>query len=69
MVAGVTPDLMVKLPAKELLSAIASKIGGRGGGRADFAQAGGTNAAALPEALASVESYVRDSLQLAFSKS
>jgi len=41
---------------------VAGQVGGKGGGRADMAQAGGTDAAALPAALASVENWVRDSI-------
>lgn len=59
LVAGVTPDLTAKLKAGELVNFVAQQVGGKGGGRPDMAQAGGTDAAALPAALASVEAWVR----------
>jgi alanyl-tRNA synthetase len=62
LVAGVTADQTHRVKAGELAAAIAAKIGGRGGGRPDFAQAGGSNAAALPAALASVPDFVRTKL-------
>jgi alanyl-tRNA synthetase len=45
--------------AGELISAVAAQVGGKGGGRADFAQAGGSKPQALDEALASVTPWVR----------
>jgi alanyl-tRNA synthetase len=54
LVAGVTPDLTAKIKAGELIGAIASELGGKGGGRPDFAQAGGSNAALLDAALEGV---------------
>ncbi len=62
LVAGVTPDLTARIKAGELVGAVAAQVGGKGGGRADFAQAGGTNPAALPEALARVTALVRAKL-------
>ena len=62
LVAGVTPDQTSRVKAGELIAAIAAKIGGRGGGRADFAQAGGTQPASLGDALALVEDFVRQRL-------
>jgi len=62
LVAGVTPDLTTRIRAGELVAAVASQIGGKGGGRPDFAQAGGTNVAALGSALASVSGLVREKL-------
>ena len=62
LVAGVTPELTTRVKAGELVGAIAAQIGGRGGGRADFAQAGGSNPAALDAALASVPDLVRAKL-------
>jgi alanyl-tRNA synthetase len=62
LVAGVTPDLVGRLKAGEIVGAVASKVGGKGGGRPDFAQAGGTDAAALPAALGSVVELVRGRL-------
>ena len=62
LVAGVTPELTTRVKAGELVGAIAAQIGGRGGGRPDFAQAGGSNPAALDAALASVPDLVRAKL-------
>ncbi len=59
LVAGVTADQTARIKAGELAGAIAAKVGGRGGGRPDFAQAGGNNPAALDAALASVLELVR----------
>jgi alanyl-tRNA synthetase len=59
LVAGVTPDVTSRVKAGELVGAIAAQVGGRGGGRPDFAQAGGSNAAALDGALAAVPGLVR----------
>jgi alanyl-tRNA synthetase len=58
LIAGVTPDLTTKLKAGELVNFVAQQVGGKGGGRPDMAQAGGTDAAALPKALESVQSWV-----------
>jgi alanyl-tRNA synthetase len=63
LVAGVTPDLVARLKAGEIVAAVAAQVGGKGGGRADFAQAGGSDAAALPTALASVKGLVQSKLQ------
>ena len=60
--AGVTKDLTGRIRAGELVNAVAEKVGGKGGGRPDFAQAGGTNPAALDEALAGVASWVAGQL-------
>jgi len=59
LVAGVTSDLVGRVKAGEIVGAVASKVGGKGGGRPDFAQAGGTDAAALPAALGGVVDLVR----------
>ncbi|MDE2451687.1 MAG: alanine--tRNA ligase [Gammaproteobacteria bacterium] len=59
LVAGVTADQTARIKAGELAGTIAAKVGGRGGGRPDFAQAGGNNPAALDAALASVPDLVR----------
>jgi alanyl-tRNA synthetase len=64
LVAGVTADLVGKVKAGELVGAVAAQVGGKGGGRPDFAQAGGSNPAALAAALASVEGLVRTKLKL-----
>ena len=58
LIAGVTADLTGKLKAGELVNFVAQQVGGKGGGRPDMAQAGGTDAAALPAALASVKGWV-----------
>ncbi|MFZ2628560.1 MAG: alanine--tRNA ligase [Rugosibacter sp.] len=58
LIAGVTADLTSRFKAGELVNFIAAQVGGKGGGRADMAQAGGTDAAALPAALASVKAWV-----------
>jgi alanyl-tRNA synthetase len=62
LVAGVTADLTGRVKAGELVGQVAAQVGGRGGGRADFAQAGGTDATQLDAALASVEAWVRAKL-------
>jgi len=62
LVAGVTADRTSQVKAGELVGSIASAIGGKGGGRPDFAQAGGSDAAALDEALAGVVPFVRTRL-------
>ncbi|QHM72202.1 alanine--tRNA ligase [Mixta intestinalis] len=58
LIAGVTKDLTDRVKAGELIGSVAQQVGGKGGGRPDMAQAGGTDAQALPAALASVESWV-----------
>ncbi len=58
LIAGVTKDLTDRVKAGELVGELAQQVGGKGGGRPDMAQAGGTDAQALPEALAGVESWV-----------
>jgi len=62
LVAGVTKDLIARIKAGELVGSVAAQVGGRGGGRPDFAQAGGSDPAALDAALAQVESFVRTKL-------
>ena len=62
LVVGVTADLTARIKAGELAGAVAAQVGGRGGGRADFAQAGGSNPAALDAALESVQEFVRTRL-------
>jgi alanyl-tRNA synthetase len=59
LVAGVTPDQTGRVRAGELIGAVAAQVGGKGGGRPDFAQAGGSNPQALDSALASVAPWVR----------
>ena len=58
LIAGVTKDLTDRVKAGELVGDLAQQVGGKGGGRPDMAQAGGTDAQALPAALAGVESWV-----------
>jgi len=58
LIAGVTADLTAKLKAGELVNFVAQQVGGKGGGRPDMAQAGGTQPAAVPAALASVKAWV-----------
>jgi alanyl-tRNA synthetase len=62
LVAGVTADLTARLKAGEIVGMVAAQVGGKGGGRPDFAQAGGTNAAALPAAMESVTGWVKSRL-------
>ena len=62
LVAGVSADLVTQLKAGDIAGAVAAQVGGRGGGRADFAQAGGTEPDKLGAALASVETFVRNRL-------
>ena len=58
LIAGVTADLTGRIKAGELVNFVAQQVGGKGGGRPDMAQAGGTDAAAVPAALASVKAWV-----------
>ena len=62
LIAGVTPDLTSKVKAGELVNHVAQQVGGKGGGRPDMAQAGGTDPAGLPAALQSVEAWVAQRL-------
>ncbi|WP_413522698.1 alanine--tRNA ligase [Photobacterium phosphoreum] len=62
LIAGVTKDLIGKVKAGELVNLVALQVGGKGGGRPDMAQAGGTDAAALPAALATVAPWLADKL-------
>ena len=62
LVAGVTADQVKRVKAGELVGAVAAQVGGKGGGRPDFAQAGGSNPAALPAALRGVAEFVRAKL-------
>ncbi|ELY3856283.1 alanine--tRNA ligase [Providencia rettgeri] len=62
MIVGVTNDLTAKVKAGDLISFIAGQVGGKGGGRPDMAQAGGTDVNALPAAMASVEEWVESRL-------
>ena len=58
--AGVTADSTGKVKAGELVNFVAQQVGGKGGGKPDMAMAGGTDAAALPKALASVQAWVAE---------
>ena len=62
LVVGVTADQTGRIKAGELAGAVAAQVGGRGGGRADFAQAGGSKPEALDAALSSVQEFVRTRL-------
>jgi alanyl-tRNA synthetase len=60
LIAGVTSDLTAKLKAGDLVNYVAQQVGGKGGGRPDMAQAGGTEPAKLPNALQSVKNWVEE---------
>ncbi|MES9946218.1 MAG: alanine--tRNA ligase [Candidatus Thiodiazotropha sp.] len=64
LVAGVTKDLTAQMKAGDLVKLAAEKVGGKGGGRPDMAQAGGNNPDDLPQALAIVEPWVRDQMDM-----
>ena len=59
LIAGVTQDLTDRLRAGDLIKLAAEKVGGKGGGRADMAQAGGTDPAGIPAALALAKEWVK----------
>ena len=63
LIAGVTADATTKVKAGELVNFVALQVGGKGGGRADMAQAGGTEASGLPAALAAVAGWVGQRVQ------
>ena len=58
--AGVTNDSVGKIKAGELVNFVAQQVGGKGGGKADMAMAGGTDASKVAEALASVQAWVAE---------
>jgi alanyl-tRNA synthetase len=60
LIAGVTSDLTAKVKAGDLVNYVAQQVGGKGGGRPDMAQAGGTEPAKLPRALESVKNWVEE---------
>jgi alanyl-tRNA synthetase len=60
LIAGVTADATARVKAGDVVNFVAQQVGGRGGGRPDLAQAGGTDAAALPAALQTVRDWVRE---------
>jgi len=62
LIAGVTSGLTAKVKAGELVNFVAQQVGGKGGGRPDMAQAGGTDPSKLPQALASVQDWVAGKL-------
>ena len=62
LIAGVTADLTARVKAGELVNLVAQQVGGKGGGRPDMAQAGGTQPENLPAALASVKAWVEGKL-------
>ncbi|MDD2342914.1 MAG: DHHA1 domain-containing protein, partial [Tolumonas sp.] len=62
LIAGVTADLTAKVKAGELVNLVAQQVGGKGGGRPDMAQAGGTDVAALPAALKSAQAWLEERL-------
>ena len=62
LIAGVTDNLTDRVKAGDLIGFVAAQVGGRGGGRADMAQAGGTEPASLPEALKSVSGWLEEQL-------
>jgi alanyl-tRNA synthetase len=62
LAAGVTPDLIAKIKAGDLVNFVAGQVGGKGGGKPDMAMAGGTDASQLPQALNSVTDWVKQKL-------
>ena len=62
LAAGVTSDLIKSVKAGDLLKMVAGQVGGKGGGRPDFAQGGGTDTTALPVAMQSVERWINEKL-------
>ena len=62
LVAGVSKDLTERVKAGELVNMVAQQVGGKGGGRPDMAMAGGSDAAAVPAALASVKPWLESKL-------
>jgi alanyl-tRNA synthetase len=62
VVGGVTADLTGRVKAGDLVGFVAAQVGGKGGGRPDMAMGGGTDLAALPAAIASVQKWVDERL-------
>jgi len=62
LAAGVSKDLTGRVRAGDLVNSVAAQVGGKGGGRPDFAQAGGTDPAALDNALGSVAGWAEQQL-------
>lgn len=63
IVAGVSKDVTTKVKAGDIMKFIAPQVGGKGGGRPDMAQGGGTDIAALPQAMASITPWLQESLE------
>ena len=63
LAAGVTADLTSRVKAGDLMREMAQRLGGKGGGRPDMAQGGGTDVAGLPEVLKSVPDWVASALR------
>lgn len=68
LVAGVTKELTVRIKAGDLINQIAEEVGGKGGGRADFAQAGGNNVSGIPKALQLAQQWIEQQLNTNLSK-
>ncbi|CAM3504337.1 Alanine--tRNA ligase [Vibrio aerogenes CECT 7868] len=62
LIAGVTKDLISRVKAGDLVNMVAQQVGGKGGGRPDMAQAGGSDVQALPQALSSVDEWLESRL-------
>ena len=62
LIAGVTPDAIARIKAGDLVNHVAQQVGGKGGGRPDMAQAGGTDPSKLPAALESVRPWLEQRL-------
>ncbi|MGH8728571.1 MAG: DHHA1 domain-containing protein, partial [Burkholderiales bacterium] len=62
LIAGVTPDLTSKIKAGDLVNFVAAQVGGKGGGRADMAQGGGTDPTKLSSALSGVKRWAEERL-------
>jgi alanyl-tRNA synthetase len=63
LIAGVTKDLVTKVKAGELVNMVAQQVGGKGGGRPDMAQAGGSEPEHIPSALDSVTPWLQEKLR------
>lgn len=62
LIAGVTKNCIEKVPANELINFVAQQVGGKGGGRSDLAQAGGTQPEALNQALSSITPWIKEKI-------
>ncbi|MDT8282870.1 MAG: DHHA1 domain-containing protein, partial [Gammaproteobacteria bacterium] len=62
LIAGVTRDLIKTIKAGDLVNIAAAEVGGKGGGRPDMAQAGGSDPAAIPQALAAAKTWLQSQL-------